>query len=290
MLVAVVLLALAGPALAQGDRAEAMIVEGVKLRRAHDDEGALRLFREAYALAPTPRAAAQMGLAEQALKRWVDAARHLGEALRATSDPWVAQYRTVLSESLRTVSKEVGQIEVGGEPEGAEVRVNGEPRGRVPALEAIPVNPGSVHIEVRKPGYLPSTLSVTVAAGQRSRIDVRLPLDPAVVTLKNDDQKDSREPVSHGSGLRTARWVAAGAGVLFLAAGITGVVIHDRKIGQFNQAGCMRDPTTGAIRVGNVDTCSSLIETADAGKYTGIVGFAGAGLLAITSGILYFAF
>lgn len=272
---------------AQADQAEAIILEGVERRRAKDDAGALALFRKAHALAPTPRAAAQMGLAEQALERWLDADRHLSEALRATSDPWIAKHRRVLEESLRTVAAKVGHLEVGGAPSGAEVKINGEPSGPLPILEPVPVPPGPVHIDVSKTGFLRSTLSITVAMGQRSRVDVRLQPDPAVIKVP-DDEADPPAPPS--SALRTARWVGVGAAGLFLAAGITGAVVHDRKIGQFNDAGCMRDPVTGAIRAGNATTCQPLIDTASTGKTAAVVGFAGAGLLALTSAILFFAF
>src|SRR5687767_13732162 len=91
----------AAAAHAQGP--EALIKRGVELRRQGEDQAALREFQRAHALAPTPRAAAQIGLAEQALERWTDAEAHLNEALRARNDPWIRKNRAVLEESLRTV-------------------------------------------------------------------------------------------------------------------------------------------------------------------------------------------
>src|SRR3982751_2270792 len=74
---------------ARADDAEPLIRRGIELRRAGRDAEALEQFRQANQLAPSPRAAAQIGLAEQALGRWLDADGHLRAALAAPSDPWI---------------------------------------------------------------------------------------------------------------------------------------------------------------------------------------------------------
>lgn len=60
-----------------------LIHHGVELRRHGDDSGALLEFRRAYEAGHSPRAAAQMGWAEQALGRWLEADAHLREAMLA---------------------------------------------------------------------------------------------------------------------------------------------------------------------------------------------------------------
>jgi hypothetical protein len=279
------------PAAAQsdGERAESIILEGVERRRQRDDGGALELFQQAYALAPTPRAAAQMGLAEQALKRWVESHRHLCEALRASDDPWIRQHRAVLEQSQRTVAARIGLLEVGGEPAGAAVTVNDQASGTLPITDPLAVAPGSVRVGVRAQGHVPSTVTLTLAAGQRSRIDVRLERErpPALVQIPIDRPSPPPAPSRR---LRAARWATLGAAGLFLAAGISGAVIHDRKVDQFNDGGCEKDPADGSIRAGNPSTCRSLLDTASGGKTAAVIGLAGAGLLALTSGVLFFAF
>src|ERR1700755_329211 len=52
---------------------EALLHEGVSLRRQGRDEEALEVFRRAHAEAPTPRTSAQMALAAQAVGNWVEA-------------------------------------------------------------------------------------------------------------------------------------------------------------------------------------------------------------------------
>src|SRR5215510_2729336 len=53
------------------ERTESLLAEGNALRRAGDDRAALTRFEEAWKRRPSARALAQMGLAEQALGRWL---------------------------------------------------------------------------------------------------------------------------------------------------------------------------------------------------------------------------
>src|SRR5262249_54024680 len=72
---ALLLLALiAAPRWLRADSAaDALVAEGVELRRTHRDEEAYERFRRALAIADSPRTHAQLGFAAQALGRWVEA-------------------------------------------------------------------------------------------------------------------------------------------------------------------------------------------------------------------------
>lgn len=107
MAVAVVGLSLwAAPVGAQD--ADSLIRRGVDLRRTGDDEGGLRLFHEAYRAAPSGRALAQIGFAEQALGRWNDALGHLDQALQQGSEPWVIEHRAAIEEARGLVASHAG--------------------------------------------------------------------------------------------------------------------------------------------------------------------------------------
>ena len=69
-------------ATAAGEDPEALIKQGVELRRQGKDAKAEGYMRRAYQLAATPRTAAQLGLVEVAVKNYLDAEAHLSEALR----------------------------------------------------------------------------------------------------------------------------------------------------------------------------------------------------------------
>jgi tetratricopeptide (TPR) repeat protein len=165
---------LAGARPAAAEDAETLIQKGIELRRRGRDADAEGFFRRAYETSPTPRAAAQLGLVLFQLSRWPDAEKHLEEALDAKRDPWIARNRPTLESSLETVRKHVGELEITGEPAGAEAFVNGTPVGRLPLRGRVRVAEGPVEIELRAPGYAPGRRALTVRPGKTERVELAL--------------------------------------------------------------------------------------------------------------------
>ena len=166
--------AIAAPARAQVAKEDELLRRGVESRRNHDDMKAWELFHQAYELHQHPRAAAQMGLAEQALGRWIDAEAHLVEALAASSDGWIDKHAATLRTSLAQVRTHVGSLEVLGGPAGAEIVIEGAVVGKLPLTKPIHVRAGECRFEMTAPGYEPVTRSVQVAAGALVRETVNL--------------------------------------------------------------------------------------------------------------------
>lgn len=81
----------ARPAFAAPDDpdAEALINRGIELREHGKDDEALGVFKKAFAKSPTPRARAQVALAEQALGLWTAAESDLASCLAAADDAWI---------------------------------------------------------------------------------------------------------------------------------------------------------------------------------------------------------
>jgi hypothetical protein len=168
------------PQLAAAADADALVKEGVALRRAGDDLAALKKFEQANGLEQSPRTVAQIGLAEQALGRWGAADRHLRAALAATGDAWIGKNRKSIQEALKIVEQHVGQLDIVGSPAGSEVRVDGELVGKLPLPRAVPATAGSVAVEVRAPGHLPTIRSAQVVVGGVARESFNLqPIAPA---------------------------------------------------------------------------------------------------------------
>ncbi len=178
--------------------AEQLISTGLEWRRAGQDAEALSKFKEAYTLAPTPRAAAQWGLCLQAVGRWSEADARLSEALKSAKDPWIIKNRFTLKQSLEEVKKKVARVEVNGTPDGATVAINGHEVGNYPLAGAVPVNAGNVDIEVTKPGYKRVLRSMNIAGGQYERLVIRL-------------DKENTETASLSQSLDLAPPMAAGA-------------------------------------------------------------------------------
>src|SRR5262245_5743759 len=117
-----VALSLAGDA--RADDAESLLRRGIDLRKQGQDTEALESFRAAHTLDPTPRAKAQIGLAEQALGRWLDAHQHLSEALSAADDPWIIKNREALEGARSTIEDRLGWLFVMTNAEGAEIWID----------------------------------------------------------------------------------------------------------------------------------------------------------------------
>jgi hypothetical protein len=154
--------------------AEALIREGVTLRRAGNDVRALPLFQRAYEIAHTPRTAAQLGLVEFALGYSLDAERHLSQGLAVPTDSWIAKNRAILDEALTSVKTTIGELMITGSPDGADVIVNGRPAGRLPIAAPVRVGQGPALVELRAEGYAPNSASVDVVGGKKGSLDLHL--------------------------------------------------------------------------------------------------------------------
>ena len=157
-----------------GDEEDALVGHALQLRRAGNDRAALDELQRAYAIKRSPRAAAQLGFAEQALGMWPQAEAHVGEALAAERDPWVRKNRPTVEAALATIRAHVGHVQIDGAEPGAQVSVNGQAAGSIPLRDAVPVSAGPVDIEVRAAGYAPAFKTVNVAAGELTRVPFTL--------------------------------------------------------------------------------------------------------------------
>lgn len=201
-----------------------LLQKGYELRLAGQDAEGLKLFGEAYALEPSGKVLMLMASAEQELGRWLDAEKHATEA-RATMDPYVKKNRKYIDETLASVGKHIGELEVGGpQTEGAAVVINGLKRGAVPVT--VRINEGSADVEVGKLGFLTWKSTVIVKGGDVTRIVADLVPERPVPTLAEviPDIPATRPLLTAGEDTkprskRTAGWVTAGAGVAVAAFG-----------------------------------------------------------------------
>lgn len=216
---------------------EDLIKQGIERRKVQDDGGALELFTRAYQLHHSARASAQMALAETALGRWIDAEQHLDQALDAP-DPWTRKNRPALEAVRVNVKKQLGNLQVLGNPNGAEVVIEGEIKGTLPMAKPVRVRIGECRFDVRAKGFAPVSRVVRIAAGELTRETVRLselrvaelaapaarprPVSTApLVSLRRE--APAAPPAAEragGSGMRVAGVILAGTGVLVAGGGL----------------------------------------------------------------------
>lgn len=155
-------------------QAERHMARGIELRSAGRDEEAIAELRTSYQLVPDARAAAQLGLAHQALGQWVEADRLLRVALAAAEHPWVGRNRAALEAALGVIDQRVGSLIVRGNVQGAEVRIDGNTVARLPMSEPVRVAAGEPSLEVSAPGYTTVVRRLRVEGGATVRETVEL--------------------------------------------------------------------------------------------------------------------
>lgn len=282
---------------------EALVQRGNELRRSGDDQGALPLLEKAYALAPTPRTAVQLGLVEQALGRWAEADLHLTNGLKATKDPWIQRNRSIIEDALGRVKVNVARVEITGEPVGAEVLVGGRPVGKVPLGEPVRVSAGSVDVELRAPGYRSMLRTLTVAGGQYQPVVIRLERvakDGTPLGAAGPHPPSAGELGATPSGTSGRVWATRGAwagAALGLGLGTAFAISHHRQVEDFNDRNCVVTPggmilrreQRGGGEVGVPDSdCVDRAARYDRTRTYEIVAFAVGGAFVATALVLHF--
>jgi hypothetical protein len=207
-----------------GDLAEQHLKRGVRLLAQNKDKEALDEFKAAYAISPSPKAAAEMGLAECSLKLWLDAEKHLTESLQAASDDWIKRNKVFIEEQLNQTRTHLGWLVVRG-TFGAEVTVDGAVVGRLPLPEPKIRRPeGPVEIKARSPERGTVVKEVQVFGGSESAVILELPQRPRAPIPSAFTPAASTPPAapplprtSRAVAYRALPWVSLGAGVLALA-------------------------------------------------------------------------
>ncbi|HVU50580.1 MAG TPA: PEGA domain-containing protein [Polyangia bacterium] len=320
LLVAVlVLLASAPPRRARAagpSAADALVDKAVALRRDGDDQGALALLLQAYGMGQEPRATGQLGLCEQALGRWVDAEAYLTDALKATHDPWVKKNRRTLEDALAIVKSHVARLEISGEPEGADVWVNGTNVGKLPLAAPVRVAEGEVEVELRMEGYVRQTKTMRLEPGQYQRVFLRAHKDepepppvaaapaaplppppvvvapapsPAPVVANVEDKHHDDFPAATRQRL-ALKWIAWGVGAAAVGLGVYGAVSNhvDRSDFDSHPCGITLDGIAVNQNTGKHDpACDDLKSAYETGTTIAVGGFIAAGVLAATGFVLW---
>ncbi|MCC6877440.1 MAG: PEGA domain-containing protein, partial [Sandaracinaceae bacterium] len=228
---------LAAP-LARAQDADALLDEGIALREQGRDEEALARFEQAQALAPSARALAQIALAEQALGRFADAERHLQEALSDVEDRFIRRNQALLEQALGEIATQLGTLRVEG-PDGASLRVDGEPRGTLPV--SLRIVRGSHRIEVTLEGHVPHASEIEIEAlGER---ELRVELEPvAAAEVEPARPPPTMRAAAGGPDWMTIAGIAtAGSGVVALGIA-TGLMIGREDHAQARLACSDTDP------------------------------------------------
>lgn len=284
-------LALPAHAASDGDGGDAQldapIQQGIALRRAGNDEGALALFLDLERRNPDSiRVLLHVTAAAQATGRWVMAYNYLRKASSHKDDPYYLRYRSAIKSIEDAIAQHVGQFRVVGTPIGAEVRINGEVVGNLPMAAPNPIEVGQYVLEVSKPGFYPLRRSISVGPGSgltQEAVDLRvrtaaseaLDAHGKATNASGDSHELERRPWWHA---RWLTWTLAGATAATAAVSVTALVYRNDRAGRWNGAGCLDGTKTRQEVCGNVRDDVSLGQSIAVGSGIAAVLFGGATL------------
>lgn len=275
-----VLLALSIAAAPNAD-ADKLIKQGVELRKKRKDAEALELFKKAHALEATPRALAQIALAEQALASWVDAELNLKNALADADDPWIKSNLVPLKKALGEIDEHLATVTIRGVPEGAEIKIGAQAPVVAPIFHSLRAECGSpVSIAATATGYLPQTKLVTLVCRKEELVELAMEKTKALeleATMPEPSPIEVTQPLTpeaHTS-LSTFGYVAAGGALVGLGSGAALLLVRESHAKKYNDdAMCL--PPNGLTRDQN---CGGERDAAENAQLFSIVAFAAGGVL-----------
>ncbi len=145
------------------DMARERFQEGVKFYDQKQFEKARAAFLQAWALKHHPAVLLNLAQSELRSGHEADAANHFAEYLRDNTSASPME-KSEASKGLASAKAKVGEVSITAAG-GAEIFVDGDPKGRAPLPGPVYVAPGSHEIEARS-GAAVETASITAVAGQ----------------------------------------------------------------------------------------------------------------------------
>ena len=172
--------------------------EGQRLADSGKHEQALALFREAYAINQEPGYLYNIGIEYQALGRDVDAFNTFDRFLRDVQKI-PPEFIADANQQQRELRKRIGELEIRCTQEGARVTVDDREAQRTPVDEPVRVQAGSHRVAIQKDGFETFQQAVTVAGGNKVRIEALMRPIPMGGTLAAATSTSSLEPMPASS-------------------------------------------------------------------------------------------
>jgi hypothetical protein len=222
--------------------ARAKLVQGVRLLRREDYQGALAKFEEAYALVPSPKIHYDLGLAQLGLSHDPDALEAF-ESFLSDAPGAPADKRHKAEEYRAALRDRIGSVEIASDVDGAEVSIDGRSRGTTPLTRPILLAPGTHEIAARASNGAgaPHIERIEIAPRQNLRVTLRLRTDVQLVAARSppvvgatlsappekaggDERGGEGAALSIGDARRRSRILgiaSVSVGVVLLASGVT---------------------------------------------------------------------
>jgi hypothetical protein len=228
-----------GAANASGEDAEyrSVVEEALQEYNRGNWEEAAALFERAHRLNPSARTLRGMGLTAYEARRYVDAIRHLADALSETRRPLTQAQREEVSSTLDRARRFVAHLRLKVGPSEARVTINGRP-AEPDSKGDVATDPGLLDVEITADGYESALRRVRLTAGGQEELTVQLsrsrpeaPAAPQVTATAPASAPPAATqpaPADDGNPIGTLKWVVGGLAVAGLVTG--GVLLGYQKV------------------------------------------------------------
>ncbi|MET0414212.1 MAG: PEGA domain-containing protein [Polyangiaceae bacterium] len=226
-----------------------LIEQAAALLEAGNQHDALLVLQQAALLDPTSaRVRVHLAATHQALGEWILAEQHLSFALAQRDDPYIAAHEEALSEALSAIEAQLSQLSVIGQPEGADVFLDGRRLGTLPLEAPARILSGPHVLRVSLRGHRAYTASLDALPGVPVNQVVYLEPEPRRVSPRrtpppSDDFMRDEEP--HPS----SQWLTWTLGGLSGAAAVTSAaafLVREQHAGRWNSVSCLEPGRTRA--------------------------------------------
>jgi hypothetical protein len=244
-----------GGANASGEDAEyrSVVEEALQEYNRGNWEEAAALFERAHRLNPSARTLRGMGLTAYEARRYVDAIRHLADALSETRRPLTQAQREEVSSTLDRARRFVAHLRLKVGPSEARVTINGRP-AEPDSKGDVATDPGLLDVEITADGYESALRRVRLTAGGQEELTVQLSRTraeappaaqvSAVTPASAPPAATQAAPADDGNPVGTLKWVVGGLAVAGLVTG--GVLLGYQKVkaNEFQETCTLQSVTT----------------------------------------------
>jgi hypothetical protein len=176
--------------------AKKLLVEGDKLFKKGEYEGALDRYQRAFEAFPSAKIYLPMGITEEKLGRDVDAYGHYELLVSEAGDPIPDELKAEAQNRMAEIEKRIVVIKFDIRPLGATITVDNVELGQAPLDKPVRLSAGSHAWSISKDGFMPVEKEMELQGGTSLDEVVQLEKEPAieVSTGPPDGDKPDRQP------------------------------------------------------------------------------------------------
>ena len=209
------------------EAARPLFQQGIRCFDSKDYDCALKAYRQAYAIFPSPKITLNIALTLEARGDAPGAAEHLERfLLEASRGKGKRRQQRMVDTKLKVLRQKLKSLTLSGPETGAVVLLDGKPRGEAPTSRRLYAAPGKHTLELRKERHGTWRKEVVLQAG--ATLEVKVPagaLAPVVLKKRVPARPEGKDRAGEPVYKKWWFWTAVGVGVVAVVGGVTAGVL-----------------------------------------------------------------